>query len=76
MGSCTEQIWPCPKSKDDLELSYQRNELKTVNADNVITATLVDDIAMPNEVDEHDGGDEHDGVDECDNDDHEEDELG
>jgi len=49
-----------PKDKDNLELAYQQLGMTTMNVDNVIVTTLVDETAEAYDIDGHDWGDDHD----------------
>jgi len=49
------------KDKDNLEFAYQQLGMTTMNMENVIVTTLVDEIVEADDVDGHDWGDDHDG---------------
>jgi len=74
MGSSTEQTSRYPKDKDSLERAYQQLGMTTMNLDNVIATTLINETTQAEDVDGHDWGDDHDGNGEHDDGDEEDEE--
>jgi len=64
------------KDKDNSELAYEQLGMITMNVDDEIATTSVDEIAQADDVDGHDWDDDHDRDGEHDDDDYEEDEEG